>query len=677
MRRRTKLSSVIWGLFLALFISIPNHAAGAKENAGLRLTISSGTAADRSVSPNISLFVQAGQAAGPFVPKGKFTAVWEGNLSAELRGDFAFEAELNGDLKLEINGNTVLALSGKGTTQPLSKFVQLNKGTNPLKATFASPKQGDAFVRLAWTEKAPYTAPIPVGALTHTETPELKKGLQLRQGRELFLEHRCANCHTTQVRDSVPEFQMDAPTLEGIGARRNHAWIAKWILDPKATRTSVHMPKLLNGSDAKEQAEAIAASLATLKTGGDVSLLEPNIKSKPANLANNDAPANEEQKPLFERLNCAACHNPPGGSDAAPVKIGLKHVAQKFAPGKLAEFLRAPEAHFAWIRMPNFHLSTKEAAELAEFLLASAQKPATQDVPTDAAMVNKGRTLIQETGCLNCHNAKIENKFVAPGLQALTAEKWNQGCLAVERKPGSKAPVFGFSAEQTAALKIFGQTDRQSLTRHAPSEFASRQTRLLNCAACHGQAEGFPPLETLGEKLKPEWAAQFIAGQIAYKPRAELHPRGEPWLPMRMPAFKSRAEFLAKGLAAEHGYAPVTAPESPVDMELAKLGQKLVGKDGGFSCVSCHGAGKMEAMEVFESEGINLAYSAERLLPAYYRRWLRNPLSIDPQTKMPAYFEEGKSPLTEVLEGNADKQINAIWHYIRLGSKMPPPAAEQ
>src|SRR5262249_48718241 len=97
----------------------------------------------------------------------------------------------------------------------------------------------------------------------------------------------------------------------------------------------------------------------------------------------------------------------------------------------------------------------------------------------------------------------------------------------------------------------------------------------------------------------------------------------------------------------------------------------------GFSCVSCHGVGPLPALEVFESEGINLAYAAERLLPSYYRRWLRSPLSIDPQTKMPSYFEEGKSPLTEILEGDAEKQINALWQYLRLGEKMPAPATGQ
>jgi hypothetical protein len=41
---------------------------------------------------------------------------------------------------------------------------------------------------------------------------------------------------------------------------------------------------------------------------------------------------------------------------------------------------------------------------------------------------------------------------------------------------------------------------------------------------------------------------------------------------------------------------------------------------------------------------------------------------------MPVYFEEGKSPLTEVLDGDAEKQMTAMWQYLRLGSRMPPPS---
>jgi mono/diheme cytochrome c family protein len=166
---------------------------------------------------------------------------------------------------------------------------------------------------------------------------------------------------------------------------------------------------------------------------------------------------------------------------------------------------------------------------------------------------------------------------------------------------------------------------------------------------------------------------KFIGGEIPHKLRFDAHPTGLPWLAARMPAFKSRASALAVGLAAQAGYPPVSPAEPPVDNALADAGRKLVGKDGGLSCIQCHAVGPLLAMDVFESEGLNLAWSAERLQPEFYRRWLRAPLSVDPQTKMPTYFEDGRSPITDVLEGDAERQIQAIWEYLRLGERMPAP----
>ena len=127
----------------------------------------------------------------------------------------------------------------------------------------------------------------------------------------------------------------------------------------------------------------------------------------------------------------------------------------------------------------------------------------------------------------------------------------------------------------------------------------------------------------------------------------------------------------------QHGYPPKTTAEPPVDMDAAKVGQKLISAVGGFSCISCHGVGEMAATQVFEAPGINLVYSSDRLLKPYFQRWLRSPIQIDPSTKMPAYFdEEGKSPLVDFYEGNGTKQIDAIWQYLRLGDKMPPPKTQ-
>ncbi len=672
-----------WKQLAMAMLACAGLVSGAEQGEpGLAVTFTSGTTKITELAPEVGLFVEAGKSPSPFVSGGPFTATWEGNISAELRSDFRFQAAFNGTFSLQINGSTVLEGSSTGGGLPLSKAVQLNKGANVLKATFTSPAAGDAFVRLGWTEKGTNTSPIPHPVLTHLTSADLEQGLKLHKGRELFLEHRCVQCHATDLKAAnIPELTMDAPSFEGIGSRRNFAWMSRWIADPKAMRAKPRMPKVLHGEKAPAKAAAMAAYLSSLKeTGVATASVTPAPKPTPetAEPAAGENPA--EQKPLFERLHCTGCHNVPDNKEPDATKISLQHVAEKFPEGKLAEFLRKPEMHYASIRMPNFRLSDAEAKELADYLNASATKPKDGSAPVIKSIMEQGKSLVQSSGCLNCHSLKLENQAPKQTLTALFASvKQDRNKVVAGDCLGNKPQAdYGFSAEDKSALSVFLANGPGSLSRHVPSEFAERQTRMLQCTACHGQVEGFPPLEILGAKLRPEWAGQFIDGEIGYKPRAVKHPKGEPWLEMRMPGFHSRGALLAAGLAAQHGYGPKTPPLPAADPALAKIGQKLVGADGGFSCIICHAVGKQAAQGVFESEGINLAYSAERLLPEYARRWFRSPQAIDPQTKMPSYFEDGKSQMADVLDGDAEKQIDALWNYLLEGRKIvPPPSAAQ
>src|SRR5690242_10770016 len=613
-------------------------------------------ATDTTVLPNAWLYVPAGKSPTPFLPAGRFSAEWSGYIASEIRDNYTFQAELNGALKLEINGVAVLEAIAAGTNTEASKSVRLNKGTNAFKLHFTSPAQGDAFTRLSWSSKEFAPEPVTLGALTHATTPELQKADQLRTGRELFLEFRCAKCHAGPAPESaLPELAMDAPSFEGIGSRRNFDWLARWIADPKSLRPTAHMPKLLRGAKAVEDAEAAATFLASLKSGTPA----PETRDAKTEII-------AAGKKLFETLHCIACHNTPATTEDDAQKISFTHVREKFASGALVAFLQKPEQHYAWIRMPNFKLTADEAAQLAAFAESAADKPKEVSAPTDAAIIERGRKLIQTTGCLNCHVSKIENQFKAEALAALTPEKWQQGCLAENAAGESKAPQFGFSGDERAALRAFLATDHASLARHVPAEFAARQTRRLRCAECHGKYEGFPPFEILGGKLKPEWMRAFIGGTVDYKPR--------PWIEARMPAFANYAAELAVGLAEQHGLPPQTPPEPPFDQEAAKIGRKLVSASGGFFCVSCHAVGSFAAQQVFESNGLNLAYTGARLQKNYYHRWVRGPLRVEPATKMPVYFDtEGRSPLTDYYDGDADKQIEAIWQYIRAGEKIEPP----
>lgn len=646
---------------IALGQDKPAARAATKMAPGLKATFRSldgGAAAkpDFVVHSNVWLYVPAGQSATTFLPTGKFAVEWTGFVALDLRSEYAFQAHVNGDVKVEINGTSVLDANFTGPAIGRGKLIRLNKGPNALKVSYRSPPTGDAFVRLEWTPKGGLPVPIPSGSLTHEPDGELKVANELRLGQELIAEYRCLKCHRPPASSSVrPDLAMDAPDFSGLGSRRNFDWLAQWILDPRAQRSTARMPRLFHGPNARSDAQAAAAFLGSLK--GEAPVPREVI-----------AEHKEAGHKLFESLHCAACHQAPTETESDSSRISLKHVSEKFAAGALTAFLKKPEAHFGWTRMPNFKLSDDEARQLAAYLEANASPAKVSASRTGAELIEAGRKLIQTAGCLNCHNLKLDNQFAGKSLADLPARRWTEGCLAEAPAEGSRAPRFGFSAVQRDALRAFGVTDRSSLDRFVPAEFAQWQIRDLNCSECHGKVEGFPALEILGGKLKPEWTKTFIAGEVAFKPR--------PWLEARMPAFPARAEGLAGGLAMGHGYPPRTPAEPPVDHVAAAVGQKLVSAAGGFSCIACHAVGESGATQVFDSPGINLNYAGERLLKAYFQRWLRNPLAVEPSTKMPVYFdEEGRSPLADIFDGDGDKQILAIWEYLRLGKKMPPPPA--
>ena len=277
-------------------------------------------------------------------------------------------------------------------------------------------------------------------------------------------------------------------------------------------------------------------------------------------------------------------------------------------------------------------------------------------------------------------------------------------------------PRYHFDAAQTAAIERFLAEDAASLSRRVPAEFAERQVRSGGCLACHARdgvaaswsppprtdaatglldaadaespdaapddrrpadedpsADDFlvavdsadesgpdllpPSLTWAGEKLRSDWLADFLAGRAADRPR--------PHLRVRMPAFPSHAEALAAGLHHQHGLPASPAAVEPVDEEVAAIGRDLVRGDR-LGCHSCHALGDEPALGGEGSEEtIDFALVRRRLRRPYFDRFLRDPQRILPGTKMPQFVDEdGYTGLYDVLDGEAARQFDAIWHYL-------------
>src|SRR5262249_121547 len=153
---------------------------------------------------------------------------------------------------------------------------------------------------------------------------------------------------------------------------------------------------------------------------------------------------------------------------------------EKFPPGKLAEYLRAPSAHYEWTRMPDFHLSADEAKQLEEFLFAAAPKPEIKSAPTDAAILEKGNKLVQSSACMNYPPPKLKHPSVPQKPEPLHSRhvKARRKLPASDCLGANPFAAYSSPAEEKAALEAFTLAGFDSPARHAPAEFAERQTRL-------------------------------------------------------------------------------------------------------------------------------------------------------------------------------------------------------
>jgi mono/diheme cytochrome c family protein len=647
----------------AALAALPFHPADAQAQLALRLR-AEGVSLDREAS-NIVLQVPKGGTPSPFIPTGPFTAEWNGWLNLDLRAEYQFQARHSGAFSLEINGTSLFTNPPTSTLTDWSRPVRLKKGTNSVRVLLSRTNDSEASLRLSWRGRGVPPSPIPPSAFG----PAIPSGNDpnratpsTQRGRDTFLLHRCGKCHAPEVSSPVPDLAADAPSFAGIGSRRSQAWMARWILNPAALQPAATMPALLHGPAAQSEAADIAAWLGSL-TSPDV----PQPSTTP--------PVPTIGGALVESLLCRSCHTFHDEPETRE-KASLRSVPEKFiTTGSLAAYLQAPERHYAWTRMPNFQLSAEEAAHIAAFALRTNSLENHGPPATSPERIGRGRELAHSRGCFQCHanpeqTPRTPDPSAAPGVRALAQQDSVSGCLAEPRSESGNSttgiPQYSFTPNQRADLAAFLRLGNASLGRHESADFAARWTRALRCGECHSTVEGLPRLEGSGDKLRPEWISRLLSGQVPYKPR--------PWLASRMPAFPTFANRLAEGFAAMEGLPAQSEPLPPPNPEAAAIGRKLVSASAGFACVTCHAIGAFAGSAIFEAPGVNLAHTVDRLRPDFFIRWVRNPQSFDPATKMPLYFDEdGNSALADYFGGDGPKTLNALWEYLRPGLQTQPP----
>lgn len=676
---------------LAACVLLPHGQARPDPEAktpGFRLTVENGPAQDVTTSRLVALYVPAGTRPSPFVPAGAFKATWHGELQFELPEDLTFSAEGRGKLTVKLKDKVILEAAGDDFAKTPAKKVEVPGEPTPLTVIYEAPTTGDAVVRLAWKGDGFVREPV---AFTYSKHDAPKD--HLRAGRELTVHLHCVKCHKADTgATAMPELAADAPSLATIGGRVNRDWLAHWVQNPHALRPGATMPRVLTPVEkgVGQEASDLAAYLITL--GAVPEKEEPAVP---------EATVNKGAR-LFAHLGCVACHLMPGKEDVADAeyqRIPLIHVAAKWKPAALRAFLRKPATHYAWIRMPDFGLSGDEANQLAGYLL-KASKATVSEAAIPKGDATRGKELLSGKGCLACHAVAADRNLSPPVAPAFAdLKKLDAGCLGGK---GGKSPVFALTDEQRAALRASVPRGLDLLQHDTPIDLARRTLAHLRCDSCHirdGREDAWsrlkdesdallneypgedaekdpvgqtypavqhrPPLTWVGEKLRPEWLGDFLAGKITYKPR--------PYLRARMPHFTGPMQAVARGLVMEHGRPPQSPPQAPLAREFADTGRMLAAKKN-WGCVACHNVGKTTSEAAFEAPGINFQYVRDRLTRDYYERWVYSPLRVEPGTKMPAVFQPGKpSLLDQFYGGSAEKQVEALWQYLREGDAIKHP----
>ena len=106
----------------------------------------------------------------------------------------------------------------------------------------------------------------------------------------------------------------------------------------------------------------------------------------------------------------------------------------------------------------------------------------------------------------------------------------------------------------------------------------------------------------------------------------------------------------------------------PVSLDEAKFGRNWWHRR--------HGLHYLLPLGKYPSLGIpalDLTLMSQRLQKEWFTSYLKDPQGLRPGTRMPSFWPEGQSVNQDIFEGDTNRQIDAIWAYLKLADDTNPP----
>ncbi len=312
----------------------------------------------------------------------------------------------------------------------------------------------------------------------------------------------------------------------------------------------------------------------------------------------------------------------------------------------------------------------------------------------DAGKAAAGANHYLAMQCAKCHGdlpATATIDALTPNAKPLAQLRARQpsGCIA-PTKPAPNAPKFDLTDRQRVVLLATLQNQGVLAEVLEPREAVRRTMTALNCFACHardrrGGVEGLrrdyltsegevdlgdegripPSLNGVGAKLQTEWIRTVLTEGGAVRPyMATRMPQFGKANVDHLPELYEKADARAEAQPQPDCFAPGMAEQAN------KFGRRLIGTTG-LSCIACHNFAGNQSLGV---PALDLATTGQRLKWDWFRRYLLDPQSLRPGTRMPAFWQDGKSTMVALLGGEAEPQILAIWSFLarKNFTDLPP-----
>ncbi|MEQ9410711.1 MAG: c-type cytochrome [Fuerstiella sp.] len=490
------------------------------------------------------------------------------------------------------------------------------------------------------------------------------------QGLILIRDLNCAACH----QDDASPTQLSAkraPDLAWSDGRISPAYLQRYLAAPSEVKPGTTMPDVmssLKAADRQKVAQQLTHYLA--------SLTDRNFAAQPV-----DAESAARGRELFHTVGCVACHSPrndQGQETLAQTSVPLGRVEDKYNAEGLAAFLESPHAVRPSGRMPGMNLTHWEALDIAHYLSSRTATIAAPAAPfeVDHTLATAGKAEFNRLGCVQCHRDPQKS---APAIsQPLSAVRVDRGCLSAEH---GSWPQFSLTAAQREAIRTALSQGQRTLT---DEEQIGVTLTAFRCVNCHqrkdlggvsaernphfhttdpnlGPQGRIPPTLTgVGAKLNPAWLRQVLVGGRTIRP----------YVLSRMPKFGTEnVEHLIDLLGRVDELPDIQFTEFADQKPMREAGFEMVGNRG-LNCIACHtfqlkGAATMPA--------VDLTDMAERLQKKWFYHYMRNPQQLSLNTVMPSFWPGGRAIRQDLLGGDADLQIEALWQYLLDGRQARQP----